>query len=160
MADALASGFSSVASPGRLALRGRIDEHARLGDLIKTIEPGPLTIDLSEVRYINSLGVRDWVLFLRALADKRVEVTLEHCAEAMVLQMNMILDARGGAHVSSFFAPFACDACGWEGSSLVVTTEVMPIVAAGRTPEADCPECRATTRFADFADRYFLFLGA
>ncbi len=160
MADHVEPPFTAVSSPGRLVLGGRIDERSRLTDLAGAIASGPLTIDLSDVCYINSLGVRDWVTFLRRLAHQQVTITLERCAEVMVLQMNMIVDARGDARIASFFAPFACDACGWEGASLVVTDQVQALIAAGHTPEDDCPDCGARARFADFVDRYFLFLNA
>lgn len=160
MPDPRASTFTAVASPGRLVLAGKIDERARLADLASAAPPGPLTIDLADVTNINSLGVRDWVAFLRRLAARGVAVTLERCADVMVLQMNMITDARGQAEVRSFYAPFACDACGWEGGTLVVTDEVQPVIAAGGTPECVCPECGQRARFADFVDRYFLFLSA
>lgn len=150
--------FSASASPGKLTLAGRIDERARLAELLSKVAPGPLTIDLADVTYINSLGVRDWVDFLRRLEGKGVTVAFERCADVMVLQMNMINGARGKAEVRSFFAPFACDACGWEGASLVETQRVAPVVTAGGTPEIRCPDCGQTARFADFVDRYFLFL--
>jgi anti-anti-sigma regulatory factor len=150
--------FSVTRSPGRLVLAGRIDERAHIGDLDAGITEGVLAIDLAGVTYINSLGVRDWVNFLRALAKRDVQLTLENCAEVMVLQMNMIVDARGTATVTSFYAPFACDACGWEGAKLVTTDEVQPTVAIGRSPETECPDCGQQARFADFVDRYFLFL--
>lgn len=152
--------FTVTSAPGHLVLGGRIDERARLTDLAAQQAAGALTVDLADVVYINSLGVRDWVTFLRRLAQQGVAVTIERCAEVMVLQMNMIDGARGGARVVSLFAPFACDGCGWEGSSLVVTADVQPVVAAGKTPETVCPECGARARFADFVDRYFLFLSA
>ncbi len=152
--------FSASTSPGKLTLAGRIDERARLAELVGKVQPGPLTIDLADVVYINSLGVRDWVDFLRRLEGKGVTVAFERCADVMVLQMNMINGARGRAEVRSFFAPFACDACGWEGAALVVTEKVAPVVTEGRTPETPCPDCRQTARFADFVDRYFLFLSA
>lgn len=150
--------FTVASAPGRLVMAGRIDESARLAELAETVTAGPLVVDLGDVAYINSLGVRDWVMFLRRLAERGVEVTLERCAEPMVLQMNMILDARGHARIASFVAPFACDGCGWEGGRLIVTAEVLPVVEGGGTPEAECPECQGRARFADFVDRYFLFL--
>ena len=155
-----AANFTVSRAPGRLVLAGRIDERAHIADLEKTVDDRELVIDLSGVTYINSLGVRDWVTFLRALAKRDVKLTLERVAEVMVLQMNMIVDARGSARVASFFAPFACDACGWEGATLVETDEVHPIVSAGRAPEIECPDCKQQARFADFVDRYFLFLSA
>jgi len=159
MADP-APNFTVTRSPGRLVLAGRIDERAHIADLAASIDESVLAIDLSGVTYINSLGVRDWVNFLRALAKRDVALTLERCAEVMVLQMNMIVDARGTAKVASFYAPFACDACGWEGAKLVETDEVAPTVSAGRAPETACPDCAQQARFADFVDRYFLFLSA
>jgi anti-anti-sigma regulatory factor len=153
-----APNFTVTRAPGRLVLAGRIDERAHIADLSATVDEKVLAIDLAGVTYINSLGVRDWVNFLRELAKRDVALTLERCAEVMVLQMNMIVDARGAARVTSFHAPFACDACGWEGSRLVETAEVQPMVAAGRAPETECPDCAQPARFADFVDRYFLFL--
>jgi ABC-type transporter Mla MlaB component len=152
--------FTVTRAPGRLVLAGRIDEHAHLADLEATVEDMTLAIDLAGVSYINSLGVRDWVKFLRAFAKREIAVTLERCADVMVHQMNMIVDARGAARVASIYAPFACDACGWEGAELIETAEVQPIVAMGRAPEIVCPDCQASARFADFIDRYFLFLNA
>lgn len=154
------SDFSVTRSPGRLVLAGRIDERAHIADLSASITEQELAIDLAGVTYINSLGVRDWVTFLRALAKRDVELTLERCAEVMVLQMNMIVDARGAARIASFYAPFACDACGWEGAKLVATEDVQPMVSIGRAPETECPECAKQARFADFVDRYFLFLAS
>jgi hypothetical protein len=153
-----APNFTVTRSPGRLVLAGRIDERAHIAELAATVDDQTLTIDLAGVTYINSLGVRDWVSFLRTLASRDTQLTLDRCAEVMVLQMNMIVDARGSARVASFFAPFACDACGWEGVQLVTTADVQPMVLAGRAPETECPDCRQQARFADFVDRYFLFL--
>ena len=155
-----APNFTVTRSPGRLVLAGRIDERSHIADLAGTVSDQTLAIDLAGVTYINSLGVRDWVNFLRALAKKNVALSLENCAEVMVLQMNMIVDARGTAKVVSFYAPFACDACGWEGSTVVETAEVAPMVSAGRAPVTECPDCQLEARFADFVDRYFLFLSA
>ncbi len=154
-----ASGMTVERLPGRLILSGRLDERARLPEVAASIPDGTaLAIDLADVAYINSLGVRDWVVFLRRLGERRVTVALERCAEVMILQMNMINGARGAATVVSFHAPFACETCGWEGPQLVVSERVKPALAAGQTPEAPCPECGAVSRFADFIDRYFLFL--
>lgn len=155
-----AQSFVVTRAPGKLVLAGRIDERAQLADLAATVGEKSLAIDLADVTYINSLGVRDWVTFLRTLARQDVALTLERCAEVMVLQMNMIVDARGAAKIASFYAPFACDACGWEGAALVTTEDVQPLVSLGRAPVTECPDCQREARFADFIDRYFLFLAA
>lgn len=145
--------------PGWIVLRGRIDETAHLADLaVDGAVDGALDIDLGGVAYINSLGVRDWSALLKRFAQRGVAVTLHRCSEPMIQQMNMILDAKGVAEIESFHAPFTCDACGWEGSLVLTTGEVEPVVVAGRSPVGPCPDCGATARFNDFIDRYFLFL--
>jgi len=144
---------------GRLILRGRLDETCHLSDLARDGRiAGELEVDLAEVTYINSLGVRDWVSFLRLLRQRGVAVTLDDCSETMVQQMNMIPDALGGAGVRSFQAPFTCDACGWDGRLRLDAAEVTPVIAGGVAPAAACPDCASPARFSDYLDRYFLFL--
>ncbi len=143
----------------RWRLHGPIDERAGLvAAAVDVADGAALTIDLEHVDHINSLGVRDWAVFLRGVARRGVAVRLVRCSGVMVSQMNMIIDARGAAEVESFFAPFDCAACGWDGEALLETATVAPLLAARGRLEARCPDCDGVARFADFVDRYFLFL--
>jgi anti-anti-sigma regulatory factor len=143
---------------GGLALTGVIDEAARLGELIPG-QPGTLRLDLAGVSFINSLGVREWIRFLATAAARGIVVELVRVSEPLIQQLNMIVAARGQAEVVSFYAPYACDACGREDSLLLKLDACRAQLAAGHAPAATCPECGAAMVFNDFPQRYFLFLG-
>ena len=87
-----------------------------------------------------------------------VAIELRRVAEVIIHQLNMIIATRGTAHVTSFFAPYACDGCGREDSMLVDAdaygAQLAQLVAPGMT----CPECGAAMVFNDFPERYFSFL--
>lgn len=144
-------------SPEELVLSGVIDEHARLHEVV-TPEHRRLVLDLGDVTFINSLGVRDWIRFLAKLAADRIQLELVRVAEPLVHQFNMIVATRNGAQVRSFFAPFACDACGLEKSICLEVQPNLQALRALRPPDVACPTCRAPMAFNDFPERYFSFL--
>jgi anti-anti-sigma regulatory factor len=141
-----------------IALDGVIDESSFLGELLPG-GPGLLRLDLAGVTFINSLGVREWIRFLATAAQSGVKVELGRVSEPLIQQLNMIVAARGQAQVLSFFAPYACDACGREESLLIELAPHRARLARGEAPAARCPECGADMAFNDFPQRYFLFLG-
>lgn len=143
---------------GGVALHGVIDESCQLGQLVPAT-PGVLRLDLADVTFINSLGVREWIRFLADLASAGIRVELARVSEPLIQQLNMIVAARGQAEVLSFYAPYACDACGREESLLLDLGRDRARLASGEPPAAVCPECGAAMAFNDFPQRYFLFLG-
>jgi anti-anti-sigma regulatory factor len=142
-----------------IAVSGVIDETANLGELLPAPGSPPLRLDLGDVTFINSLGVREWIRFLASAAGNGVKVQLIRVSEPLIQQLNMIVAARGQAEVVSFFAPYACDACGREESLLIDLAANRQRLAAGDPPPEKCPECGAVMAFNDFPQRYFLFLG-
>jgi hypothetical protein len=75
-------------------------------------------IDLSGIRTINSVGIREWLHWVGPAAEAR-DIVLERCPKAMVFQFNMVegfLPAR--VQVASFFVPYFCEACDREDSIL------------------------------------------
>ena len=144
--------------PDGVALTGVIDEASFLAELLPS-GPGRLRLDLAGVTFINSLGVREWIRFLANAAAAGVRIELARVSEPLIQQLNMILAARGQAEVLSFYAPYACDACGREESLLIELAQHRARLVAGEAPPAHCPECGAMMAFNDFPQRYFLFLG-
>jgi anti-anti-sigma regulatory factor len=142
-----------------LALVGSVDENADLVQLLAQAKDGRLVLDLGGITFINSLGVREWIRFLASAAGNGVKVQLIRVSEPLIQQLNMIVAARGQAEVVSFFAPYACDACGREESLLIDLAANRQRLAAGDPPPEKCPECGAVMAFNDFPQRYFLFLG-
>lgn len=143
---------------GQLALAGSIDETARLVDLLGHARDHALALDLAEITFINSLGVRDWIRMQQVATERGIRIELQRVAEVLVHQLNMIIATRGTAEVSSFFAPFACDACGREESLLIDAVALRPQLARLEPPAKTCPECSAQMAFNDFPERYFSFL--
>ena len=141
-----------------LRLAGTLDEASALLGLLARASGGRLVLDLGDVTFINSLGVRDWIRMLHAAREQKVEIELRRVAEPIVQQLNMIVAARGGARVTSFYAPYACDACGREDSLLIDAVAHHQQLAGLDPPAQTCSECGAKMVFNDFPERYFSFL--
>lgn len=143
-----------------LLLAGSIDESAALHELIGRAVNNRLVLDLGGVTFINSLGVRDWIRMQAAAQKANLAVELRRVAEPLVHQLNMIIATRGNAQVTSFFAPYACDACGREESLLIDAVSNAASLAKLEPPAMKCPECGAQMAFNDFPERYFSFLSS
>ena len=143
-----------------LLLAGSIDESAALHELIGRAQNNRLVLDLGGVTFINSLGVRDWIRMQAAAKKANVAVELRRVAEPLVHQLNMIIATRGNAQVTSFYAPYACDACGREESLLIDAVANAAALVKLEPPPMTCPECAAQMAFNDFPERYFSFLSS
>jgi anti-anti-sigma regulatory factor len=140
-----------------LVLAGAIDETAGLDQLLQRAR-GRLVLDLAAITFINSLGVRDWIRMQAAAQKAGLAVELRRVSEPLVHQLNMIIATRGNAAVTSFFAPYACDACGREDSLLVDAVAHAARLSRLDPPPMSCPECASPMAFNDFPERYFSFL--
>ena len=141
-----------------LVLSGSIDETSVLMELLGYARGGRLVLDLAGITFINSLGVRDWIRMQAEATRLRIAIELRRVAEPVVHQLNMIIATRGTSQVSSFFAPYACDACGREDSLLVDAVANAGAIARLVPPSMTCPECSAVMAFNDFPERYFSFM--
>lgn len=135
-----------------LRIEGDLDETTDFG---KVAHPGggALTIDLGGVRRINSCGVREWVNFIRGITAQG-PVRLTRCSIAIVEQLNMVFNFRGGAQVDSFCAPYCCSQC--EASSVVLLTPAE--VGGGAVPARRCEACGGSSTLDDLPERYLAFL--
>jgi eukaryotic-like serine/threonine-protein kinase len=141
-----------------LVLAGSIDETAALHELLARARSSRLVLDLAAITFINSLGVRDWIRMQAAAQKGNLAIELRRVAEPLVHQLNMIIATRGSSVVSSFFAPYACDACGREESLLIDAIANADRLVRLDPPPMTCPECSAQMAFNDFPERYFSFL--
>ena len=100
-----------------LQFSGTIDEDVEF----PTVEPGKyqqITLDLKGIKAINSVGIREWLNWIRPLADGS-KFVLENCPKAMVFQFNMVEGfLPPGARVSSFFVPFYSESADQEENVL------------------------------------------
>ena len=139
-------------SPGRVALRGRIDDSSPLGELAAQVAPGNVSIDTDGVTFINSIGMREWMRFVRAL-KARGRVTFDRVAAVLITQMNL-LPEFDGSPITSFHAPYACGGCGAEALALVDAAAHAEDLRGHRAPKLPCPECGQPMELADFPERY------
>jgi ABC-type transporter Mla MlaB component len=139
-------------------LHGQIDELADLERLLAEEAPvGRITIDLAGIQRINSVGVRNWVRFLREAAKRGIEVRIVRCSEPVLLQMNMLVAAR--APIESFLAPYECARCGKQQTVCIeVTTMHAAELQAGLMPKPACPACGGAMELDDVPERYAGFL--
>jgi len=117
-----------------------------------------LLLDLGGVAFINSLGVRDWIRLQAAAQRAGIAVELRRVPEPLIHQLNVIISTRGRARVVSFFAPYACDACGREDSLLIDAVAHARALARQEPPAMPCADCGGEMAFNDFPERYFSFL--
>ena len=136
-----------------VTLVGRIDESATLAMVVSQITAGDVAIDTSAVTFINSVGMREWIRFVRALRD-RGGVILERAADVLMTQMNLIPESCVGVTIRSFHAQYVCGACGAESAPVVDAVAHGARLRQMSAPPLPCPECGAAMELADFPERY------
>jgi CheY-like chemotaxis protein len=137
----------------RVVIKGDITEASSLTTLVPLLV-GRVDFDLSQVEYINSLGVRDWIRFLRSANIQGYE--FHACSVPFVLQAAMIPPMLGRGTVVSFFAPYYCESCDHHEDKLLQSAAIL---AAGHAPPVfQCPSCGGTLALDDLPERYLAFL--
>jgi predicted RNA-binding Zn-ribbon protein involved in translation (DUF1610 family) len=145
-------------SGARAVLAGRIDDSCRLGELAGQLPPGDVVIDTAGVTFVNSIGMREWGRFVRALRE-RGTVTLEAVADVLMAQMNLITEFLGAVQILSFHAGYVCPRCGYEASVLIDAVAHAAALRRLQAPALPCPECGAAMELADFSERYLSIFG-
>jgi len=136
-----------------LRFAGRIDDSAQLSTLAAKLAPGPIVLDTEGVTFINSIGMREWIRFMRAARAGGRQITLERVADVLMTQMNMI-DELHGLTVASFHAQYECGSCGCEARPLIDARANRQALRMLSPPRVPCPECGAEMELADFPERY------
>jgi hypothetical protein len=135
-------------------LDGILDEYAPVKELVEDIGERAVTLDLSAIQRINSIGVRVWIQLSQLLQDK--QVFLRRCSPAIVNQLNCIQNFAAHARVMSVIGIYACDSCGTNTAVELLTASIKKVTDI---PERyACSRCGASAFFDDFPDRYFGFL--
>jgi hypothetical protein len=142
----------------KLAIKGAIDDKADVLGLMAHARHGRLVLDLGEIRFINSLGVREWIRLQQAAAKANVQIELYRVAVVIVHQLNIVLATRGTAIVHSFFAPYICEECDAEHDMVLDERLHADALAKCEVPPMSCPDCRRAMAFRDPPEIYFSFL--
>jgi hypothetical protein len=137
----------------RFVIKGDITEATRFDDLLPALV-GQVDFDLGQVRYMNSLGVREWVELLQRAPIQGYE--FHACSVAFVLQASLVRGVLGRGVVRSFFAPYACDGCGHTEERLLQAAAVLS--EDQQPPSFACRGCGGHLVLDDIAERYLAFL--
>lgn len=141
--------------PSGLCLKftGGIDEEAQFPDLKLS---GKVTIDLSGVSAINSIGIRAWIRWFSSLGSG-VSLEFIRCPKALVMQMNMVEGfLPANSQVKSMQVPFYCEDCDEEkdvmfevgkeitivGDQVKLNYDKASICGGGCDPELDVSEVK------------------
>ncbi|MFT3694541.1 MAG: hypothetical protein QM831_15440 [Kofleriaceae bacterium] len=119
----------------RIALVGAIDDAADCVEILDHATPRGLALDLGGVRFINSIGVREWIRMLAAAQKKNIQLTLHRVPVVMVHQFNLVPATRGGT-IATFMTPYVCEECDHE-----MEIELTPAEAKA-LPDKLCPDCK------------------
>ena len=161
LVDSLALWDVSTGDDGKLivAIQGELTESTELSDLWKhlVMASKPVEFDLSQVRYVNSWGVRTWISFLLRLPDP-LGYDYVRASVAFVTQAGMVPTLVGRGRFLSFYAPYHCDECDRSEDRLLQSGSIS--VQDGRVtpPVFHCTECGSALAFDDIPERYFAFL--
>lgn len=110
--------------------------------------------NFSQVKSINSLGVRAWVSFLRAVEEGK-QIEFKECTPDVIMQINMIPSFLGKAKVSSFYVNYICEVCNKKDKKLIETVQLNPHTIP-KPPTCDQEDCGMQTE--ELEDEYFVFL--
>ena len=142
---------------GRLVFTGALDEHA--GELLTAVNArikSPCIFDFSGLTSINSVGVANWLRFMRDIDCGR-GITFVGCPPAFVDQMNMMSDFVGEATVESVCRYFRCADCSADG--ILKMTSGVEFGPAGSVKSTHvCSKCSSAVDFEDDEDDFYLFV--
>lgn len=137
-----------------VAIRGVIDENADLSPLSGLRAPS-VQINMSEVRRINSFGVRSWIEALRNIPDT-VALEFVECPPPVIDQCNMVHGFLGHGVPTSFYAMMVCESCEEEIDKLFQTEDCRAL--GGKLPRTTCAACGGEMEVDDIEEQYLSFL--
>ncbi len=115
-----------------------------------------IVLDLYGIKHVTSIGIRDWIPFLRLL-EKNHKITMQRCSPTFVMACNVIPAMKGTAKIESVSRGFECASMHYWWT-LVATANLDP-------DEVDkekvlCKQCGSKGRPEYDGDEYFRFLSA
>lgn len=138
----------------RVVIKGDITEATSFADLLPVMV-GRVDFDVSQVTYINSLGVREWVEFLKQAPIQGYE--FHACSIPFIIQASLVEDFLGRGTVTSFFAPYHCEECDLQEERLLQSATILATDSL-TPPVFNCPSCDGELEFDDIPRRFFAFL--
>jgi ABC-type transporter Mla MlaB component len=132
------------------------DAEVHLAPMIKSLSPNVI-INLRNVEYVNSCGVRAWINFIRE-AEKGRKLVFEECTPEIVSQINMIPNFRGSASIQSVYAAYMCNSCDEQRWVLFEKGRNLPTSATGSIDAPKCEGCGNMMEMEELEDEFFAWV--
>lgn len=143
-------------------LEGDITDGSDLGAKFTglPLPPGAiLRVHCSQVRYINSIGVKQWVLLFEGYRVEGARLTFHGCSPAIVSQLNLMGNFIRKDEIESLQLPFLCPNCQREQLIERTVAELKPEpTGAMKLPEPPCESCATPLAFDENPVEYLHFL--
>jgi hypothetical protein len=125
-----------------------------------------LTIDFKELTYINSIGIRSWILWKSSSRfPVNISVVAINCPTVIINQASTVVgyfDSR--FTIASLLAPYNCESCQYEeavlwslGADYQYATDTKPYSISPHAIKK-CPKCGEIMELDVIHDKFFKFL--
>ena len=125
-----------------------------------------IIFDCANTRLVNSMGASLWIEWMRR-NDRRQQYVFRNCPRKVVEMMSYMPDFLPHEYtVESFFAPYECLDCGFEGIELALRGKDFLEAQGSEAPtvkvptELNCPKCTGKMEFAVIENVYLRFLNS
>lgn len=148
----------------RLRFVGQITENFTGDEVHKAVlaKAGGLksvNLDLGDVSRINSMGAREWLLFLEQLQSRfscRFEIVSEVMIELASIAPNIL--GKKGTPIEIFKAPYFCAVCNKRYERKINASNIESVDGELTPPAMSCPVCASELDFDAVPEDYFNFL--
>lgn len=141
----------------KVVIIGPINEEAEVhfSKLPETLGKNVL-INFRQVTFINSLGVRAWINFMRQLSGRAL--VFEECTPEIVNQINMIPNFKGNAKITSVYGTFFCETCNVSQEEIFIAGKNFPKGPDFNLSPVKCKTCgHENIEFEEVEDAFFAF---
>lgn len=120
-------------------LSGNIDERVTegLAEVSAGVKTSTVTFDCDSVQSINSIGIRQWTMFMATFGAQR-KMSFRNCPPALIDYATMLPKIFGSGKVASLYLSYYCEPCDLSSQALIDFARLKADRAAalGR-----CPRC-------------------
>ena len=136
-----------------LLFKGLMNEFSKF-DMLYDFDESELILNLKDVSRINSIGVREWLHALSAIAPQ-IQVVFEACSPMVVYQMNMIPFFVQRISVKSVYAPYYCEE---DDEQQLFLIDIEDYKQTEQLPSFQCPTHQISYLFDDDPESFFYFI--
>jgi hypothetical protein len=138
-----------------IRLSGPINEHFDRVKFVSASTNRVVIVDFDAVAWITSFGIREWTSAVKEIP--KTYLAFINVRPTVVQQFNMLSAFGGDGELLSFYAPYACPACGHYQERLIDLLEQHPMVKRYELPDVTCDSCGQPTELDDMPESYLSY---